>query len=100
MLVRFLPRAFRRPVDDQTVADFLTIATRHLDEGHSLDEAMHLVLRSILVSPRFLYRDLEPDDAPETMDQFDLATRLSYFLTQEPPDATLVDLATRNRLGE
>jgi hypothetical protein len=34
------------------------------------------------------------------MDQFDLATRLSYFLTQEPPDATLVDLATRNRLGE
>jgi hypothetical protein len=100
LLVGFLPRAFRRPVDDQTVANFLAIATRHLDEGHSLSEAMHLVLRSILVSPRFLYRDLEPDDAREAMDQFDLATRLSYFLTQEPPDATLVDLATRNRLGE
>ena len=100
MLMGFLPRAFRRPVDDETVADFLAIATRHLDEGHSLDEAMHLVLRSILVSPRFLYRDLEPDDARETMDQFDLATRLSYFLTQGPPDATLVDLATRSRLGE
>ncbi|MFM7185445.1 MAG: DUF1588 domain-containing protein [Planctomycetota bacterium] len=100
MLVRFLPQAFRRPVDDETVERFLTIGTRHLDEGHSFDEAAHLVLRSVLVSPRFLYRDLEPEDARETLDQFDLATRLSYFLTQGPPDATLVDLATRNRLGE
>jgi hypothetical protein len=58
------------------------------------------VLRSVLVSPRFLYRDLEPEDGRETLDQFDLATRLSYFLTQGPPDATLVDLATRGRLGE
>ena len=100
MLVRFLPKAFRRPVDDATVASFLMIASLHLEEGHSLDEAMHLVLRSILVSPRFLYRDLEPEDAKETLDQFDLATRLSYFLTQGPPDATLVDLAGRSRLGE
>lgn len=100
MLVRFLPQAFRRPVDDGTVVSFLAIATRHLDEGHSFDEALHLVLRSILVSPRFLYRDLEPEGARDTLDQFDLATRLSYFLTQGPPDATLVDLATRNRLGE
>jgi hypothetical protein len=100
MLVRFLPRAFRRPVDDGTVERFLAIATHHLDEGHSFDESAHLVLRSVLVSPRFLYRDLEPEDARETLDQFDLATRLSYFLTLGPPDATLVDLATRNRLGE
>lgn len=100
MLGRFLPQAFRRPVDDDTVTSFLAIGTRHLDEGHAFDEAMHLVLRSILVSPRFLYRDLEPDDAREALDQFDLATRLSYFLTQGPPDATLVDLATRKRLGE
>jgi mono/diheme cytochrome c family protein len=100
MLVRFLPQAFRRPVDDETVERFLTIGTRHLDEGHSFDEAVHLVLRSVLVSPRFLYRDLEPENDRETLDQFDLATRLSYFLTQGPPDTTLVDLATRNRLGE
>ncbi|MFM8434096.1 MAG: DUF1588 domain-containing protein [Planctomycetia bacterium] len=100
MLVRFLPQAFRRPVDDETVDTFLAIGTRHLDEGHSFDAAAHLVLRSVLVSPRFLYRDLEPDDAREALDQFDLATRLSYFLTQGPPDAKLVDLATRSRLGE
>jgi hypothetical protein len=100
MLASFLPQAFRRPVSDATVESFLAIATRHWDEGHSFDEGMHLVLRSILVSPRFLYRCIEPADATGNLDQFDLATRLSYFLTQAPPDAALVDLATRNRLGE
>ena len=100
MLTSFLPRAFRRPVDDDTVNRFLAIAAHHLDEGHAFDAAAHLVLRSILVSPRFLYRDLEADDGRETLDQFDLATRLSYFLTQGPPDAVLVDLASRGRLGE
>ncbi|MEI6239694.1 MAG: DUF1588 domain-containing protein [Planctomycetia bacterium] len=100
MLTSFLPKAFRRPVSDATVESFLAIATRHWDEGHSFDEGMHLLLRSILVSPRFLYRCIEPADAAGNLDQFDLATRLSYFLTQAPPDATLVDLATRNRIGE
>jgi hypothetical protein len=100
MLRSFLPKAFRRPVSDATAKSFLTIATRHWDEGHSFDEGMHLLLRSILVSPRFLYRCIEPADAAGNLDQFDLATRLSYFLTQGPPDGTLVDLATRSRLGE
>ena len=42
---------------------------------------MHLLIRNILISPRFLYRSLDPDG----MDDFDLATRLSYFLTQARP---------------
>jgi len=67
----------------------------HWQAGHSFEEGMHLLLRSILISPRFLYRCIAPGD----MDDFDLATRLSYFLTQGPPDATLVDLATRKRLA-
>jgi len=100
MLASFLPRAFRRPVGDATLESFLAIATRHWDEGHSFDDGMHLLLRSVLVSPRFLYRCIEPADKAGNLDQFDLATRLSYFLTQGPPDDTLVDLAKRSRLGE
>lgn len=100
MLEAFLPRAFRRPVDDATVADYLAIATSHWDEGHTFDEGLHLVLRSVLVSPRFLYRDLERADDTGGLDQFDLAQRLSYFLTLAPPDDVLVDLARRNRLAE
>jgi len=95
MLKSFLPRAFRKPVSEETVASYLTIATRHWDNGFSLEEGLHLLLRNILISPRFLYRSLDSTK----MDDFDLATRLSYFLTQRPPDATLRDLAQRNRLS-
>ncbi len=97
MLSRFLPRAFRRPVDETTLDTYLTLATRHWEEGHSLDEGLHLLLRQILISPRFLYRSLDPREGP--MDDFDLATRLTYFLTSGPPDATLIDLAQRKRLN-
>jgi len=95
MLKRFLPRAFRKAVTDETIESYLSIATRHWEEGHSYGEGMHLLLRNILISPRFLYRCLDP----EGMDDFDLATRLSYFLTQGPPDKTLIDLAQRSRLS-
>jgi hypothetical protein len=57
---------------------------------------MHLLIRNILISPRFLYRALGPGKGNE----HDLATRLAYFLTQGPPDATLIDLANRGHLSE
>lgn len=96
LLERFLPRAFRRPVDQETRDRFLAIATKHWKEGHRTDEGLHLMMRSILVSPRFLYRCLEPGE----MDDHDLATRLAYFLTQAPPDETLIDLANRKLLSQ
>lgn len=95
MLTNFLPRAFRRPVDDATIETFMTIADRHWNEGHDLNDGLHLLLRNILISPRFLYRNIESGE----MDDSDLATRLSYFLTQRPPDATLLDLGKRSRLS-
>ena len=95
VLERFLPRAFRKAVTEETIESYLSVATRHWEEGHSYGEGMHLLFRNILISPRFLYRCLDP----EGMDDFDLATRLSYFLTQGPPDKTLVGLAQRGRLS-
>lgn len=96
MLTNFLPRAFRRPVDKQTMESFLALVKDHWAAGHSFDEGMHLLLRNILISPRFLYRALEPGK----LNDHDLATRLAYFLTQGPPDAKLIDLANRSRLSE
>lgn len=95
VLERFLPRAFRKAVSVETIESYLSIATRHWEEGHSYGEGMHLLFRNILISPRFLYRCLDS----EGMDEFGLATRLSYFLTQGPPDETLIDLAQRGRLS-
>lgn len=91
---RFLPRAFRRPVDEATRASYLKIATRHWEQGHSFAEGMHLLLRTILISPRFLYRDTQPGP----LDAYDLASRLSYFLRLAPPDTGLVEAARSGRL--
>jgi hypothetical protein len=91
---RFLPQAFRRPVDQATRTSYLNIATRHWQQGHTFAEGMHLLLRTILISPRFLYRDTQPGP----LDAYDLASRLSYFLRLSPPDAPLLDAARSGRL--
>lgn len=92
---RFLPRAFRRPVDEATKESFLQVATRHWAQGKSFEEGMHLLLRTVLISPRFLYREMQPGE----LDGYDLATRLAYFLRLGPPDAGLVEAARSGRLA-
>ncbi len=95
ILTSFLPQAFRRPVDEQTIDTYLGIAERHWETGNSFDDAMHLLIRNILISPRFLYRLLSPGE----IDEYDLASRLSYFLTQAPPDKRLLELARSGALS-
>ena len=95
VLERFLPQAFRRPVDQQTVDSYLAIAKQRWAEGGDFDAAMHLLIRTILISPRFLYRLV----SPEEFDDYDLASRLSYFLTQGPPDDKLLELAHTGKLS-
>ncbi len=92
----YLPRLFRRPVEDEIRQGYLEIAKRHWAEGHSYDEGMHLVVRSTLVSPRFLYRESRPGE----LDQHDLASRIAYFLTRSAPTSTLVLHARAGRLSD
>lgn len=91
VLRRLLTKAFRRPVDEATVQAWLRLHDDHLAAGHTPEEAMHLVLRNVLISPRFLYRGLR--DGP--LDGHDLATRLSYFLTGRPPSERLLKKVDR-----
>ena len=95
LLEDLLPKTFRKPVEKRTINVYLKMATEHWSQGHSYESGLHLVIRSILISPRFLYRSL--DEGP--MDDYDLAARLSYFLTQGPPDSTLVGLAAAGKLS-
>ncbi len=96
MLENLLPKAFRRPVDQETLDGYMEIAQEHWKQGHTLDEGLHLLLRNILISPRFLYRGLRPGQ----MDDYDLASRLSYFLTQRPPDEELLAAASAGKLSD
>ena len=93
---RFLTQAFRRPVDEATLATYLELHDRHIESGRSADEAMHLVVRNALISPRFLYRCLS--EGP--LDDHDLGTRLAYFLTSGPPDERLRKMANLGRLSD
>jgi hypothetical protein len=95
LLEDLLPKIFRKPVKSRTIDVYLKMVTEHWSKGHSYESGLHLLIRSALISPRFLYRSL--DDGP--MDDYDLAARLSYFLTQAPPDKILMDLARRGRLS-
>jgi hypothetical protein len=66
------------------------------------DDAIRLTLARVLVSPAFLYR-LEkpgPADVPVRVDQWEVATRLSYFLWSSGPDAELRSLASAGKLQD
>tara|TARA_R110002049_G_scaffold2750_7_gene22091 strand:+ start:31750 stop:34452 length:2703 start_codon:yes stop_codon:yes gene_type:complete len=90
-----LDRAFRRPVTDAQLSKYVGIATNHIADGASFRDGIHLSIRAALCSTHFLYRGQRPGK----MDDYDLATRLSYFLTSGPPDDTLRKLAMQGQLS-
>lgn len=79
VLRRFLSSAFRRPIDDDTLQEYVNLA---MQGSERLEDGLHLAVRRALVSPQFLYRSLRPG----VLDTSDLAARLSYFLTSSPPE--------------
>ncbi|MBE7493446.1 MAG: DUF1592 domain-containing protein [Verrucomicrobiaceae bacterium] len=96
-------RLFRRPMTDEEKTKWNGIAALALQEGAQPMEAMGYVLQGMLVSPSFLFR-MPPKPAGEAregsalIDEYSLASRLSYFLWAAPPDEKLLQLAARNEL--
>jgi hypothetical protein len=102
-LQEFLPRAFRRPVTPQEVDRYVQLVEMSVKHGESFDEAMGVSLQAILISPHFLFRvegGRRQEDKIESLDDFALASRLSYFLWSSMPDEELIQLASENRLHE
>jgi hypothetical protein len=101
-LIRAMARkAFRRPVDDEALRPHLEGLSGRSDA--ELRSALRVELKTILMSPRFLYRGLIvdlPRDSEQAVDDFELAERLSYFLWADMPDETLMELAQQQRLSE
>jgi hypothetical protein len=94
LITAFADRAFRRPVDAKTVAPYLALAEDALKRGQPLVEALRVGYRSVLCSPRFLYFQEQPGG----LDDYGVASRLSYFLWNRPPDAELLKLAAAGEL--
>ncbi|WP_254508620.1 DUF1592 domain-containing protein [Anatilimnocola floriformis] len=99
LIRHFLPRAFRRPATEEQVARFVKIAHAALDQNESFAEAMIKTYKTILCSPHFLFLTPATTDGSK-LDDFALATRLSYFLWSTLPDDELLDLAAKGELAK
>lgn len=98
VLQRFMTRAFRRNVTDAEVARFMAFYQEIRPEFPSFEEAVRETLAMVLIQPDFLYL-LEPaGDEKRSIDEFELASRLSYFLWSTMPDERLMELATAGTL--
>ena len=103
-LRRFATLAYRRPVDERTVERLSAIAGGAIKlPGATVERAIGRAMVAVLASPRFLFRleGVEPADpghASPRVDEYALATRLSYFLWSTMPDAELIGLARAGKL--
>lgn len=107
-LRKLAARGFRRPPDDETLTRLVALAetARGAPDG-SFEKGIAAALTAILASPRFLFRIEQPHaevgSAPEAavlIDEFSLASRLSYFLWSTMPDDELFRLAEKGLLRQ
>lgn len=94
LLRRFINLAARQPVPEEAVAKFEQLTLSRLNSGVPLAEALLAGYKAFLCSDLFLYLR-EP---LRTDDHFAIANRLSHFLTDTRPDATLTELARQGKL--
>jgi hypothetical protein len=95
-LETFLKRAFRGPVDEETVGRYVAYNEKNLGSGLPFTESMKKVVSAVLSSPRFLYRTVGADASER---QFELASNLSYVLWGSCPDDELLQLAETGELS-
>ena len=112
ILERFATRAYRRPVAPDETAKLLSLVDLVLQSGDGFERGIQLAVQAVLVSPHFLFRvELDsrprpsnepapPGDGAEPIGEFELASRLSYFLWSTMPDEELFGLASEGRLRE
>jgi hypothetical protein len=97
-------RGFRRPVTDSDVQPLLAFYERGRREG-TFENGVEMALRAMLVSPDFLFR-IERDPAGLAagsvyrVNDFELASRLSFFLWSSIPDDELLNLAEQGKLED
>lgn len=97
VLSRFMTRAYRRPVRESEIDRYRKIYRLVRPSVSSLEAAIRETLAMVLVSPPFLYR---AESDPEMDSQFELASRLSFFLWASMPDQELFELAASKQLAQ
>jgi len=97
LLNNLVPRILRRAPD----TDHLQAILDHVAAAPDVEEATRFQIKSLLLSPAFLYRGLVAEGKPgkvTTVDAYELAERLSYFLWADMPDEALMQRARSGQL--
>tara|TARA_B110000116_G_scaffold116707_1_gene101300 strand:+ start:555 stop:3125 length:2571 start_codon:yes stop_codon:yes gene_type:complete len=102
VLSRFMERAWRRPVSEAEVSQKLALFSKLRPQCEDFQEAMVEVLASVISSPKYLYlvRDGKEGKGASRLSDFELATRLSFFLWSSQPDEELMGLAKQGKLSD
>jgi hypothetical protein len=103
LLRAFADRVFRRPAIDEELSRLVTLVEKVEAGGEKWEAGLGRAMAALLVSPKFLFR-VELDDRPESLQshpvsEYQLASRLSYFLWNTMPDDELFRLAAKNGLS-
>lgn len=96
-LLPLAARAFRRPLTDGEKEALVSSVIAHGESTGKPEFAWHYAIRRTLCSLAFLYRESQNS---ESLNQFALASRLSYFLWSTMPDDELVQLAATGKLSD
>jgi mono/diheme cytochrome c family protein len=101
-LLAFAERAYRRPLTASEKSDLLALYQAIRKKGAGHEEAFRGVLTRVLVSSSFLFRIEQAPAGKQAgpVSDWELATRLSYFLWSTAPDDELRTLAAAGRLHE
>ncbi|WP_254509845.1 DUF1592 domain-containing protein [Anatilimnocola floriformis] len=99
LLATFLPKAFRRPVPAEVREAYVAKVDERLQAGDCFELAMRWAYRAALCSPDFLYH-VEPVENNAKVDEYALASRLSYFFWNSQPDERLLALAKDKKLAK
>jgi mono/diheme cytochrome c family protein len=106
MIKDFARKAFRRPVDEKTIDRLAALAEEIYEKpGKTVESGIGQAMVAVLASPRFLFREEETegkssDPGYPLVDEYSLATRLSYFLWSTTPDEELMRLAAEGQLRQ
>jgi mono/diheme cytochrome c family protein len=103
ILSDFGRRAWRRPLQDKEIAKVMSLFDLAHNNGDTFKASVKLGMEGVLISPHFLFRgevqaDPNNPNAIVPIDEYALASRLSYFIWSSTPDDELLDLAARGQL--
>ena len=101
-LTILLEKAFRRPVEPDVRNRYLGFFETRMKQTNSFEQAMKDTVAAIMSSPRFLYvvEDVPDAGGKQQLNDYELATRLSFFLWNSIPDDQLLNLARTGKLSD